>query len=293
MKTEKTIAEDYIVSFNDFILKRLNENIEEILNKDSLKKVWEPMWNKFTEIERKDWIINISKNIAKEKALIDLGNDANLMKHHMSSLRIETKINEYIEKVSSIAIDFYYTHFESLNEDKIFNDYKAEIDKVLSKETVGQKEETNYIKICNTPDVFKSIGLEDKDITIKRSKIRICNLPKEEGGHNITKEIYYKLPELFQNPAYILKSKTEAKSVVAILNEIDDEKMPILVAIKPDEKGIYEFQTIDTNLLKSIYGRDKFENFINDNEENLLFKDEKQIAELNEKISKHDDLELK
>lgn len=176
------------------------------------------------------------------------------------------------------------------------SDYKAEIDKVLSKETVGQKEETNYIKICNTPDVFKSIGLEDKDITIKRNKIRICNLPKEEGGHNITKEIYYKLPELFQSPAYILKSKTEAKSVVAILNEIDDEKMPILVAIKPDEKGIYEFQTIDTNLLKSIYGRDKFEKFINDNKENLLFKDDKQIAELNEKIgimqaAKTDDLE--
>lgn len=176
--------------------------------------------------------------------------------------------------------------------------YEAEIDKVLSKETVRQKEETNYIKICNTPDVFKSIGLEDKDITIKRNKIRICNLPKEEGGHNITKEIYYKLPELFQSPAYILKSKTEAKSVVAMLNEIDDEKMPILVAIKPDEKGIYEFQTIDTNLLKSIYGRDKFEKFINDNKENLLFKDDKQIAELNEKIgimqaAKNDDLELK
>ncbi|MBO6119498.1 MAG: hypothetical protein J6P02_03460 [Lachnospiraceae bacterium] len=303
METKKTIAEDYIVSFNDFIRKRLHEHIEEILNKDFLKKVWQPMWNKFTERERKDWIIDISKNIAKEKALIDLGNDANLMKHHMSSLRIETKLNEYIEKVSSIAIDFYYTHFDangkyfteelikeydnmstkigqkSLNEDKIFNDYKAEIDKVLDSDILDDT--LNAVKICKTPEIYGKIGLDTNlDMIMTKRHIKYCN---EE--HNISKEQFYNLPELLKEPAIIMKSMSKDKAVVAILNDIDKNKLPVMAAIEPNGKGTYDFKQIDSNFILSVYGKDNFNNFVNKalNDNKLLFTDQKNINELEKK----------
>lgn len=284
METKKTIAEDYIVSFNDFIRKRLHEHIEEILNKDFLKKVWQPMWNKFTERERKDWIIDISKNIAKEKALIDLGNDANLMKHHMSSLRIETKINEYIEKASAIAVDFFYTRFDSneqkvQNYDKTFNNYKAEIDKVLNSDILDDT--LNAVRICKTPEIYGKIGLDTNlDMMMTKRHIKLCN---EE--HNISKEQFYNLPKLLEEPAIIMKSMSKEKAIVAVFNDVDKNNIPIIAAIEPNGKGTYDFKQIDSNFVLSVYGKENFNNFVNKalNDNKLLFTDQKIINELEKK----------
>lgn len=168
--------------------------------------------------------------------------------------------------------------------------YEIEIDKVLSKETLGKKEETNNVFICRTPKVFADIGLdENKSITMRREKIRICNLPIEEGGHGIKKEQLYSLPNLLTEPAIIMKSKTREKSVVGVLNDIDVRNMPLLVAISPDEKGFYNFESIDTNLLSSVYGRKDFEKFLNDNKEKTLFKDDNVLKDLREKINKQEE----
>lgn len=163
-------------------------------------------------------------------------------------------------------------------------EYEKEIDEVLSRETVLKREDTNNVLICKTPDVFSKIGLDaTKYITMRRGKMRFCNTPIEEGGHSITKEQLYNLPKLLEEPAIIMKSQTVEKSVLAILNDVDVGNMPILIAISPDEKGFYNFETIDTNLLSSIYGRKNFEKFIKDNEDKILMKDDKQLEKLRQK----------
>ena len=165
--------------------------------------------------------------------------------------------------------------------------YEDEIDKVLSKKTIGEKEETNYIKICKTPQVFEDIGFLNKDFLMKRGKIRICNLPIEEGGHGITKEQLYNIPKLLQNPAIIMRSYTQRQSFVAILNDVDNNKLPILVSINPNSKGFYDFEQVDTNVITSIYGRTKFNEFIDRaiNDNKIYYTNKEIINKLEDKIN--------
>ncbi|MBR1453025.1 MAG: hypothetical protein IJ593_12635 [Lachnospiraceae bacterium] len=189
------------------------------------------------------------------------------------------------EKANSINDDFIEFWKNSIEEDLAQLKYEKEIDKILSRKTIKQREDTNNVFICKTPVIFSKVGLDmNKDITMRRGKMRFCNTPIEEGGHSITKEQLYNIPKLLEEPAIIMKSQTVEKSVLAILNDVDVRNMPILVALSPDEKGFYNFETIDTNLLLSIYGRKNFEKFIKDNEDRILMKDDKQLEILRDKI---------
>ena len=174
---------------------------------------------------------------------------------------------------------------------KIYDDfqqsiYEDEINNVLSKITIGEREETNYVKICKTPQVFENIGFLNKDFLMKRGKIRVCNLPIEEGGHGITKEQLYNLPKLLSNPAIIMRSYTQKQSFVAILNDIDNNKLPILVSINPNSKGFYDFEQINTNVITSIYGRTKFNEFIDRaiQDDKIIYTNKEIINELEKKL---------
>ena len=162
--------------------------------------------------------------------------------------------------------------------------YEAEIDRIIDvKDSLSN--ESNYLKICKPTETLKQVGLDDNLITMKRGKVRICCKDKELGGHGINRQTLYNLPELFENPAIIMKSQKEEKSIIVFLNDIDNEKNPIVASIKPDEKGTYDFEQIDTNLLTSIYGRENFSKFLNDNKDKILFTDEFVIKDLEVKTS--------
>ena len=162
--------------------------------------------------------------------------------------------------------------------------YEAEIDRIIDvKDSLSN--ESNYLKICKPTETLKQVGLDDNLITMKRGKVRICCKDKEQGGHGINRQTLYNLPKLFENPAIIMKSQKDEKSIIVFLNDIDNEKNPIMASIKPDEKGTYDFEQIDTNLLTSIYGRENFSKFLNDNKDKILFTDELVIKDLEVKTS--------
>lgn len=200
---------------------------------------------------------------------------------------IKGQIDKYAEFSIAVAKDIYQINFEKdkvqtsqHNLEETSKEYKAEIDKVLS-ESYVRKDEYNDVRICKTPAIYGEIGLDiTKDMFMSREHIRYDN-----RIHGIEKEQFYNLPNLLAEPAIIMKSMSKDKAIVAILNDIDKNKLPVMAAIEPNGKGTYDFKQIDSNFIMTVYGRNKFENFVNKalEENKLLFTDQKVINELEKK----------
>ncbi|MBR1453075.1 MAG: hypothetical protein IJ593_00290 [Lachnospiraceae bacterium] len=228
-------------------------------------------------------LIDRANYFAKQKALIDIANDDKLMKGFITVDIIESKIEEYKAIGKIAAIELYNEKFAKEERQEINNgnsDYKDEIDKVLS-ESYVRKDEYNDVRICKTPAIYGEIGLDTtKDMFMSREHIRYDN-----RIHGIEKEQFYNLPNLLKEPAIILKSQNREKAIIAIINDIDNNNMPIMASIYQDGNAKYNFEKIDSNFITSVYGRNNFKNFINTalNENRLLFTDQKVINELEKK----------
>ena len=228
-------------------------------------------------------LIDRANYFAKQKALIDIANDDKLMKGFITVDIIESKIEEYKAIGKIAAIELYNEKFAKEERQEINNgnsDYKDEIDKVLS-ESYVRKDEYNDVRICKTPAIYGEIGLDTtKDMFMSREHIRYDN-----RIHGIENEQFYNLPNLLKEPAIILKSQNREKAIIAIINDIDNNNMPIMASIYQDGNAKYNFEKIDSNFITSVYGRNNFKNFINTalNENRLLFTDQKVINELENK----------
>lgn len=69
------------------------------------------------------------------------------------------------------------------------------------------------------------------------------------------------LPQLLENPVLLADSPSRKDVLMAVLCAVDNDSLPLLTAIKPDGNGIYQLQTIETNFILSVYGKDEFELF--------------------------------
>lgn len=145
------------------------------------------------------------------------------------------------------------------------------------------------IKICDTPEVLLEIGLKQKPMLYSKSHLRDAIKEKNEQKHThgLTLEQIYKFPELIRNPAAIIKSQIKDNICILLLNEVDEDKLPLMAFIKKDEKGNYEFNRIDTNLVKSIYGKNCVEELLTiaKNNKNLLFIDTDVVNQISKKAN--------
>ena len=80
----------------------------------------------------------------------------------------------------------------------------------------------------------------------------------------------------------IMDSVSKSDSIVVITSEVDSDKAPIIVSIKPNGNGKYEMKTLDSNFITSIYGRDNFGNFVErvTKSDNVLYYNKEKSQEL-------------
>ena len=179
---------------------------------------------------------------------------------------------------------FFYTEGK-LSFFQGMDSYVKNIDNVIS----GNLNDGNNIYICKTPIILKMLGFPDNDILMNRKKLIHCYEEKNtiKHTHGIGKEILYKLPELIEKPAIIMRSldRTRQNSLILVLDEIDNDKLPLITIIEKDKLGKYNFKIVETNDLVSIYGKDNFINFLINtiNENKALFFDKNTISYLESK----------
>lgn len=63
----------------------------------------------------------------------------------------------------------------------------------------------------------------------------------------------------------IMDSISDDMSIVVVSNKVDSDCLPIMASIRSNGTGSYCLQTIESNYLTSVYGRNNFLNFFERN----------------------------
>ena len=159
-----------------------------------------------------------------------------------------------------------------------------EVQKIFKEHGNEYKEAQRGQRAVTVDDFENIIELNDPP------KVVHCSTTKTNANkraHGIDKEVLKKLPELIAEPVMIADSLSTASTsgVVVVTSEIDNEGKPIIVPIKPDGSGYY-FAQLDSNFILSIYGRNGFENFIENNikEKTFLYINSKKSQDLSDRM---------
>lgn len=159
--------------------------------------------------------------------------------------------------------------------------FAAQVDEALD----GRRSQYNALKVCDTPKLLIDAGMEQLPMLFTQKHLRDCTHPKEEGKsnyHGLAPEQIKRLPELIAAPAMLYDSLTRDDSVIIVTTEVDHEKQPVIISVRPNGVGTYELEKITSNFITSVYGRSNFPEHIEKviNEEKLLYCSEQKSREL-------------
>lgn len=174
-----------------------------------------------------------------------------------------------LEKVKKTFEDVYKE-----KNDKKTNDVKFSINENFEKEydSWNKKNRNGSFVLGRTSEAFKSIGLEERNISIDKSKlIEIKNKHSE-----MSDDVIKKIPQILEKPTLILKSQTVNGRIVVFGEIFADDGKPVMVALElnPYENNI---NTEKIYKVASAYGRQNvkhIQQWLN-NANNILYIDNK------------------
>ena len=151
--------------------------------------------------------------------------------------------------------------------------------------TCGGMNPLNQIKVCDTPQLLVEAGFKQKPMLYTQRHLLDALHPKDEENyhwHGLDVAKVKRLPYLLENPVLLSDSPSRKDTLLAVLAEVDGDRLPLIVAIKPDGKGNYELQEIETNFILSVYGKDDFSKYFSERitPERTIYFNEKQGRKL-------------
>lgn len=139
--------------------------------------------------------------------------------------------------------------------------FDEQVDKTLD----GTLEPTNALYVRDTTNLLEDIGMKLLPMLMTQNHIKIIHSTdknKYKHAHGLDVETIKQLPQLLDEPVMIFDSLTRNDSVCMIVDALDGNRNPILVAIRPNGKGTVNNIEIDSNFITSMYGRNGFESFV-------------------------------
>lgn len=142
--------------------------------------------------------------------------------------------------------------------------FATQVDAVLS----GADTSTTHIKVMSTPKVLRDLNVPDLPVIMTAKHIR--SVAFDDGKdkmnyHGLGAETVKRLPELLSDPVMVMRSRTKDDSIVVLTAELDKENRPIIAAVKLNGHGNIDDIEIEANVLTSVYGRNNFASFVNNN----------------------------
>lgn len=145
--------------------------------------------------------------------------------------------------------------------------------KDITKLLNGKYDTSQDIKLRDfTPKILVNYGIKDLPMLMNSTHILANILTKEEAKelNNYNKDVNYhglgvkqflNTINLIDNPIAIYENKN-CKDYIILTNQTNDYKEKIIVAIYIETKGNYNNIRTDTNKIKSLYGKNKFNEYI-------------------------------
>ncbi|QGM92003.1 hypothetical protein GIR35_12405 [Enterococcus faecalis] len=127
--------------------------------------------------------------------------------------------------------------------------------------TCGAYESHNLLKLCNTPQIFLDAGFEQKPMLYTQRHLQQALKPKlkdDPHRHGLSIEQIKRLPQLFETPVLFADNPSREDAMLVVLCAVDDDKLPIIASVKPDGKGNYQLDEIETNMVLTVFGKKNF-----------------------------------
>ena len=135
-------------------------------------------------------------------------------------------------------------------------------DVLKTKEQMSMRE---AVSVCKTPDLLQKAGCKPLPMHMSQQHLLDCMHPKQKENahyHGLTKAEIKKIPEALECPVILAESMTRKDTMIALLDYREQNGNPLLVAIRPNGKALYQVEQIDSNFIMSVYGKDHFQNFL-------------------------------
>ncbi len=166
--------------------------------------------------------------------------------------------------------------------------YERDLDGLFKAAERGEEvSPLDTIYVCPTPAILVALGMEQRPVHLSKSHALRIIAPKDEAKHRhgLSRADLLALPELMAAPAFItdaLETAMRQDAVVMVMAETDADGLPLMAAIRPNDKSVYELETLDVNRLMSVYGRNNVKGFLESAVEQgkLLFVDKEKTEEL-------------
>lgn len=127
--------------------------------------------------------------------------------------------------------------------------------------TCGGYDEHSHLKICDTPQILLDAGFQQKPMLYTQKHL-FQALRQKRGDdphrHGLTVAQVKRFPELFESPVLLADNPSRDDAMLMVLCAVDNDKLPIIASIKPDGKGNYELQDIETNMVLTVFGKRNF-----------------------------------
>ena len=151
----------------------------------------------------------------------------------------------------------------------------------------AQKDASQFAKshlyLGMTPPIYQELGFERLPVMITARHIQNIMQPEKESSainyHGLTPEMIKQIPDALKKPLLVMQSqRSDSKGdIIAVVSLKDSEGRPIIIPLSPNKKGRFNGIEIDINLAKTIYGKDRFINFLQKavQEQRILYINEK------------------
>lgn len=135
------------------------------------------------------------------------------------------------------------------------------------------------VSVCKTPDLLQKAGCKPLPMHMSQQHLLDCMHPKQKENahyHGLTKAEIKKIPEALECPVILAESMTRKDTMIALLDYREQNGNPLLVAIRPNGKALYQVEQIDSNFIMSVYGKDHFQSFLQKmiKEDKLIYVDQ-------------------
>ena len=120
-----------------------------------------------------------------------------------------------------------------------------------------KKDPTQVFDVAVTSDALRSIGIEEKHITLDSSKL----LKIKSKHQGMTDDVIKRIPSIVNDPMLIMESKQSASRIVLVGELIDANGKGVLAILElnpTNRKGV----ALDEIKIASAYGKDNLQNFI-------------------------------
>ena len=152
-------------------------------------------------------------------------------------------------------------------------------------DTLNHPELYKSVMICaHTPRVLQQLGLKDYPILMSQQHVRNClhEKGKNPRWHGLDKSDLIGLVDQLQAPTLVMDSLNDDYSIITVTDTVDKDRLPIIATLRCYGEGQYELATVQSNYLTSVYGKDRFNNFLDKHvqENAVLYADKEKVQSL-------------